>query len=187
MTLTGALADRRIAARPDVIEAMIAALANRLGASLPAPQLQTDEDRFLVTVAKALQARMGSGLVLVGPSLSPTARALAVWVNDRLEAPVDAFAVSPSASEAGTLTELAQDLRAGKVRTLIVSDSNPVATAPGDLDFAALMARAPFRLHLDSISMKRPRPPFGICPRRIRSNPGPTSPLLTALSASSSR
>ena len=40
---------------------------------------------------------------------------------------------------------------------------------------------------LDSISMKRPRPPSGICPRRTRSNPGLTSPLLTAPSASSSR
>ena len=148
MTLTGAFADRRIAAHPDVIETMIAALASRLGASLSAPDLREEEARFIDMVAKALQARTGGGLVLAGPSLSPAARALAVWINDRLAAPVDAFALSAPAGEAGTLAELATDLQAGKVQTLLILDSNPVAAAPGDLDFAALMARAPFRLHL---------------------------------------
>ena len=148
MTLTGAFADKRISAHPDAIEAMIGALASRLGASLSAPNLQEHEDRFVVTVAKALQARAGGGLVLAGSSLSPRARSLAVWINDRLAAPVDAFALSPPAREAGSLAELAADLQAGKVQTLLVLDSNPVAAAPGDLDFAALMARARFRLHL---------------------------------------
>ena len=148
MTLTGAFADRRIAAHPDAIEAMIAALASRLGASLSAPDLQEEEARFVDAVAKALLARTGGGLVLAGPSLSRMARALAVWINDRLAAPVDAFALSNPASEAGTLAELAKDLQAGKVQTLLILDSNPVAAASGDLDFAALMARAPFRLHL---------------------------------------
>ena len=122
MTLTGAFADRRIAAHPDAIEAMIAALASRLGASLSAPDLQDHEDRFVDTVAKALQARTGGGLVLAGPSLSPAARALAVWINDRLAAPVDAFAPPPPASQAGTLAELATDLQAGKVQTLLILD-----------------------------------------------------------------
>ena len=148
MTLTGAFADKRIAAHPDAIEAMIAALASRLGASLSAPDLQEDQARFIDAVAKALQAWTGGGLVLAGPSLSPATRALTVWINDRLAAPVDAFALSPPAGEAGTLAELARDLQAGKIQTLLVLDSNPVAAAPGDLDFAALMARAPFRLHL---------------------------------------
>ena len=93
MTLTGAFADRRIAAHPDVIETMIAALASRLGASLSAPDLREEEARFIDMVAKALQARTGGGLVLAGPSLSPAARALAAWINDRLAAPVDAFAL----------------------------------------------------------------------------------------------
>ena len=148
MTLTGAFADRRIAAHPDAIEAMIAALASRLGASLSAPDLQEEEARFVDAVAKALLARTGGGLVLAGPSLSRMARALAVWINDRLAAPVDAFALSNPTSEAGTLAELAKDLQAGKVQTLLILDSNPVAAASGDLDFAALMAHASFRLHL---------------------------------------
>ena len=43
---------------------------------------------------------------------------------------------------------MAADLREGKVDTLVVLNVNPVAVAPGDLDFAALMTRARFRLHL---------------------------------------
>ena len=149
MTLTGAFADRRIAAHPDAIEAMIAALASRLGASLSAPDLQEEEARFVDAVAKALQARTGGGLVLAGPSLSPAWRARSPSGSTigwpRRSTP--SLYRTPT-SEAGTLAELATDLQAGKVQTLLILDSNPVAAAPGDLDFAALMARAPFRLHL---------------------------------------
>ena len=38
-------------------------------------------------------------------------------------APVDALPLSPPASEAGTLAELATDLQAGKVQTLLILDS----------------------------------------------------------------
>jgi Fe-S-cluster-containing dehydrogenase component len=148
LTLTGVFADRRIPAHPDAIEAMIAGLAARLGAPLAAPHLEDEQARFVDMVAKALQAQAGEGVVLAGGSLSPAARALAIWINDRLGAPVDAYDLSPLPSEAGTLAELAADLRAGKVDTLVVLNANPVAAAPGDLDFPALMARAPFRLHL---------------------------------------
>ena len=121
MTLTGAFADKRISAHPDAIEAMIGALASRLGASLSAPNLQEHEERFVVMVAKALQARAGGGLVLAGSSLSPMARALAVWINDRLAGPVDTFAASHSDSEAGTLAELATDLQGGRFRHFLSS------------------------------------------------------------------
>ena len=68
------------------------------------------------------------------------------WINDRLGAPVDAFA-PPSAAQAETLAALAEALRGGEVRTLVTLDCNPVATAPGDLGFVDLMQRAPFRVH----------------------------------------
>ena len=74
-------------------------------------------------------------------------QALAVWINDRLGAPVDAFAPPPRELEAETLAALAEALRGGEVRTLVSLDCNPVATAPGDLDFMHLTQRAPFRVH----------------------------------------
>jgi molybdopterin-containing oxidoreductase family iron-sulfur binding subunit len=51
-------------------------------------------------------------------------------------------------SAAGGLSDLAEDIRASQVETLVIIESNPVATAPGDLDFETLIARVPFRIHL---------------------------------------
>jgi len=147
LTLTGAFADRRITAHPDAIEAMIAALAAELGASIARPQLSSGAGEFLAAAARDLKARPDRALVLVGPSLSPTSRALGLWINDRLDGPVDAFAPDDRAPQAGTIAALADALRGGDVRTLVVLDSNPAATAPGDLGFADLMARASFRVH----------------------------------------
>jgi molybdopterin-containing oxidoreductase family iron-sulfur binding subunit len=147
MTLTGAFADHRLAAGPDQIEAMVAALAAALGAPIARPELAHDHARFLDVAAKDLQSRAGRGLTLVGPALS-NAGALGVWINDRLGASVDAFDVDPRQAAAGTLAELADDIQAGKVEMLVILDSNPVAMAPGDLEFGALVESLPFRVHL---------------------------------------
>jgi hypothetical protein len=139
MTLTGAFADHRLAARPDAIEAMVAALAAALGAPIARPEMPQERARLIDVAAKDLQAAAGRGLVLVGPSLS-NARALGVWINERLGAPVYAFEVDPRQAAAGTIAELADDIKGGKVEMLVIIDSNPVASAPGDLEFEALGA-----------------------------------------------
>ena len=61
LTLTGVFADKRVAARPDAVEAMIAVLAARLGAPLAAPNLEEEQARFVDVVAKALEAQTGDG------------------------------------------------------------------------------------------------------------------------------
>ena len=147
LTLTGAFADRRITAHPDAIEAMIAALAVGLGASIARPQLSPSADEFLAAAARDLKARRERSLVVVGPTLSPAAQALGLWINDRLDGPVDAFAQDDPAQEVGTIAALADALRKGDVRTLLTLDCNPAATAPGDLGFANLMLRTSFRVH----------------------------------------
>ena len=147
MSLTGAFADHRLAASPDAIDAMVAALASEVGAPLRRPQLPPDQALFVDAVAKDLQARSGRGLVLVGPSL-PSAAALGVWINDRLGAPGDGFDLDPRLAAAGGLADLAGDIRVGRVETLVILNSNPVATAPGDLDFETLIAHIPFQIHL---------------------------------------
>ena len=147
LSLTGAFADHRFPAPPDAIEAMIAALASNLGAPIERPKLPPDGARFVEAFAKDLQAHRGRGLVLVGPSL-PNAAALGAWINDRLDAPINAFDPDPLTAAAGTLSELVEDIGDGKVETLVILDSNPVATAPGDLNFAAMLARPSLRIHL---------------------------------------
>ena len=109
MTLTGAFADHRLAARPDAIEAMVAALAAALGAPIARPALPREQARFIDAAAKDLRAAVGRGLVRVGPALA-NARALGVWINDQLNAPVDAFDVDPRQARAGTLAQPTDDL-----------------------------------------------------------------------------
>ena len=147
MTLTGAFADNRLAAPPSQLEAMVAALAAALGAPIAAPPLDELHSRFVAVIAKALRSAATRGLVLVGPTL-PGAQALGLWINDRLGAPFDAFEVDQREAATGSLSELAVDLRDGKVATLITVESNPIYAAPGELNFPALVDRAAFRVHL---------------------------------------
>src|SRR4029079_5268552 len=50
----------------------------------------------------------------------------------------------PSPAEA--LRALNEEIGAGHVQTLLILDSNPVYTAPGDIDFAAALAKVPTTL-----------------------------------------
>ena len=186
MTLTGAFADHRLAARPDAIEAMAAALAAALGAPIARPALPREQARFIDAAAKDLRAAVGRGLVRVGPALA-NARALGVWINDQLNAPVDAFDVDPRQARAGTLAQLTDDLQHGKVETLVILNSNPVAAAPGDLEFEARVNRAPFRAHLGLYYDETAAASTWHLPTPIRSKAGQTSPAPTERSASFSR
>src|SRR4029077_12149946 len=48
----------------------------------------------------------------------------------------------------GSLASLVQDLNAGVVKLLVILDSNPVFTAPADLDFGAALKKAATRVHV---------------------------------------
>ena len=147
LTLTGAFADYRLAAHPQAVETMVAALAAALGPPIARPDLPPDQARFIDAVAKEMDARRGRSMALVGPSLA-NGSALGAFINERLAAPVDAFDIEPREAVAGSLAELAHDIASGQVETLVILDSNPVFAAPGDLGIAELIERAPFRLHL---------------------------------------
>lgn len=80
--------------------------------------------------------------------MASNATTLGVWINDRLDAPIDGFDPEPEMVAEGALSDLAKDIRDGRLETLVIIDSNPAAAAPGDLDFAALIARLPFCVHV---------------------------------------
>ena len=46
-----------------------------------------------------------------------------------------------------SLVELANDMEADRIDTLIIIGGNPVYTSPADLDFSRRLARAPLRVH----------------------------------------
>src|SRR5581483_11064804 len=60
---------------------------------------------------------------------------------------IDPVAVEPTGGIA-SLTSLVEDMRAGRVETLVMLGGNPVYDAPADLDFAKALDRVGVRIHL---------------------------------------
>jgi Fe-S-cluster-containing dehydrogenase component len=148
LTPTGVMADRREAARPELIHNAAIALAATLGGPLTPPPLPTAIAQFVAQAARDLTTA-GAGLVLAGPSQAPEVHALACWINGQARAPIDMFVPLDPATQghAASLASLVGSMRAGKVKTLIILDSNPVFAAPPDLAFAEALRAVPFTLH----------------------------------------
>ena len=146
-TLSGANADQRLAWPLDRIENGAMALVRALGADLPDPGLLEPDRRHIDALARDLQAHPGRGLVLAGASLRPEIHTLVHWINARLGAPLDRIAPAVP-SDSGTLADLAADLHAGHVGTLLVAGCNPVHDAPPTLDFTGAIGKAALSIAL---------------------------------------
>jgi MoCo/4Fe-4S cofactor protein with predicted Tat translocation signal len=155
-TITGAMADHRLALKPSQIERAARALA-RETAGLRTPQeTETGDpevDAWLRALVTDLQLHRGGCVVMAGESASPIVHALACDLNVRLGAvgstvtygePVDCEPVDQGES----LRALVEDLRAGGVELLAILGGNPVHGAPADVEFAAALRKAPLRVHL---------------------------------------
>jgi molybdopterin-containing oxidoreductase family iron-sulfur binding subunit len=151
-TLTGAMADHRLAAPPSRVEALARALAGRVGVNAAGgtEPLSAAESRWLEAVAADLRGHRGAALVIAGQGQPPAVHALAHAMNEALGAvgktvrylePVE-FAAP------GTLAELAADMHAGKVDMLMILGGNPVYDAPADLEFARAMDKVRLRVRL---------------------------------------
>jgi len=146
-SLTGAMADHRLALRSAEVHAAAAALAQALGATssdnVPAPT------PALRRLANDLRATRGRSVVLVGARQPPAVHALAHALNDHLGnvgKTIDYRA--PVRSPADDLSRLVDDMAGGAVQTLLILGANPVYTAPVDLAFHTHLARVPFSVHL---------------------------------------
>jgi MoCo/4Fe-4S cofactor protein with predicted Tat translocation signal len=152
-TLTGAIADHRLPLRPSEIEGFARAVAGGVGGGAAAPSPGGATGEWVAAVAKDLKAHAGRSLVLAGDHQSAAVHGLAHEINQFLGnvgqtvvygPPVEAQPVDTLAS----LGELAADMKAGRVEVLVVLGSNPVYSAPADLDFASAMDRVKLRVHL---------------------------------------
>jgi len=150
-TLTGAYADARLARAPHEIEVALMRIAARLGVGTdPGRAADTMLDRWEAAVAKALDGARGHALVVAGPTVSPAGRALAYALTAHLNGPlafIEPVERSPL-DHGASIAALADDLRAGRVDTLLILDANPAYDAPADLDFARLLQRVPLSAHL---------------------------------------
>ncbi len=155
-TNTGTLADHRLALSPTELDLFVLALAVELGvapAAAAAPALPERARAFAAAVAKDLRANAGAAVVAADGFSSPAVQVLAHAMNEALGnvgktvfhlPPVEADPVDHGQS----IAELTRDLNAGRVDMLVVFDSNPVYTAPADLDFRQAIQKARLRVHL---------------------------------------
>ncbi|GAA4327697.1 TAT-variant-translocated molybdopterin oxidoreductase [Pigmentiphaga soli] len=163
--LAGAKADGRLARMPAEIDALLLRLARRLGAAPGTPDPDHPDARWIDALAAQLAAQRGHGAVIAGPALTPASHELAWRIDAALgnlgrtveampvfgdEAGADADTGAGPDANAGPeeLPALVADMRAGRVDTLVMVDTNPAYDAPGELAFADALSRVPFSVHL---------------------------------------
>src|SRR5579871_3273390 len=148
-SITGAAADHRWPVRGSRIAAVAAALARRLGlAEAPEPDLPS---AILDAIAGDLRAAGAAGLVIAGPHQPAVVHRIAHAINAALGAfrqTIDWIAAPDYRPDgAVSLSELTERMDRGAVRALLILGENPVYTAPGDVGFAAALAKVPLSVH----------------------------------------
>jgi MoCo/4Fe-4S cofactor protein with predicted Tat translocation signal len=149
---TGAMAASRLAADASRMPLLAQALANKLGlADASAPDLTVAERSFIDAVAASCQKSKERALVTSGPFGAAATAFWAARINDALKSSASALRLTaPIAGpiDAGSLTDLVADMRAGKVESLIIIDANPAYSAPGALGFTEALRGVRVSLHL---------------------------------------
>ena len=160
-SITGATADHRWPLSSEEIQAVAATLARAVGVSdLPSAATELKAP-WLATLVADLQKSKGKSLVLAGETQPPAIHALVHAINQALgnvgqtltyHEPVAALAPE---GQSGSISELADDIRAGRVEALFILGNNPVYDAPSELGFAAtgaesssLLLKVPTVVHL---------------------------------------
>jgi molybdopterin-containing oxidoreductase family iron-sulfur binding subunit len=153
LTLTGAKADHRMAARAGQLPSLALALAHEIGLpGLPkANGLSTDQQSWIREAAKDLRSHAGASLVVAGERQSPALQSIAFAINDHLKNFGSSLSwIVPPAPESThqlrSLNALTQDMAQGKVTALLILSANPVYQAPGSLSFGDALKKVPLRI-----------------------------------------
>ena len=146
-TLMGVGADHRVIAAPDEMARAMSIMGDLVLRGAPAP---SGSPPWLVNAVEDMKAHRGRTFIHVGPYLPAELHALAHAMNEALGGRGHTFDViepieAAPTDQATSFHELLQDMRAGRVTSLIIIDANPVYTASG-LGFADAVHRVPFSL-----------------------------------------
>ncbi|WP_428486439.1 4Fe-4S dicluster domain-containing protein [Rhodopila sp.] len=143
-SLIGGIADHRFIAGPREM----AAAVNALAAAILGGADASEAPHWVAPAVADLRAAGARALVHAGPDLPAEAHSLVHQVNERLGGRgitfdlIEPVAYRP-ADEAGPLAGLLDDMRSGRVDTLLILDSNPVYAVAG---FREALRRVPFSL-----------------------------------------
>jgi MoCo/4Fe-4S cofactor protein with predicted Tat translocation signal len=154
-SITGSMADHRLAIAAGRIGSLAQAMARRLGAKQSGAedaQELAPYKTWIEAVAADMQQHRGSSLVVAGEFQPPQVHALAHSMNQLLGnvgRTVVYVAPTEESPAAGTssLQELARDMAQGAVEALFIIGANPAYSAPADLGFADALSKVRFRAH----------------------------------------
>ncbi|HEX5327740.1 MAG TPA: 4Fe-4S dicluster domain-containing protein, partial [Acetobacteraceae bacterium] len=137
-TLLGSVADQHFVAGPQDLHRIAAALAaGVLQGTPPAGSVPS----WVNEIVADLKANRGRAFIHAGPAQPPELHALVHAMNEALGGRGHTFELIEPVThdpqpQGESLNALVADMRAGRVSTLLIIDSNPVFTAPGTLGFA---------------------------------------------------
>jgi molybdopterin-containing oxidoreductase family iron-sulfur binding subunit len=150
LSVTGTMADQRLAVRSGDIPTMLRALADRVlaGRAPGTGTLPPEAEVFVCHLADDLLAHRGASLVAAG-SDRPDVQDLVHTLNQHLgnySQTLGLIALTMESSGADALADLGRE--AASISTLVILSGNPLFDAPGDCDVATALAKIPTTIHL---------------------------------------
>ena len=142
-SITGGNADHRSRMRTSEIPKFAADLQNAVkGLTV------IGGNKWINALAKDLKANRGKSIVIAGPRQDVSTHLAALAINEALGNFGETISFYKAPPSGGSLAELAGEMAAGKVDTLVILGGNPVYTAPADLQFEANLKKVPTSIHL---------------------------------------
>ncbi|HVX65398.1 MAG TPA: TAT-variant-translocated molybdopterin oxidoreductase, partial [Bryobacteraceae bacterium] len=141
-SVTGAMADHRLRLRASEIAGFAAELMAALEGK-PA-------GKWATAVARDLKGNAGRSLVVAGPRQPAAVHAAAHAINHALgnAGKTVTYVAAPRRPQLAALRELAGEMAAGRVSTLVILGGNPAYDAPADLAFARTLGKVPVSIYL---------------------------------------
>ena len=138
MSLTGAKADHRLAAKPSQMPEIAKAIAAAIGVG-GASSTYTENGQWIQSMAKDLLANRGKSIVVVGDNQPPMVHALAHAINSTLGnvgttvTYTEPFQPNADVAQIDQLRQLVQEIDSGAVKMLVILGGNPAYNTPADL------------------------------------------------------
>jgi hypothetical protein len=146
-SLTGAMADHRIALDPKGIADLLRGIRTALEPD--GSKTSPAKDKFISALVGDLRQHAGKSLVIAGPHEAPAIQEFARWCNELLgNVNVTVDYLAPEVGHPD-LRELVKEINAGSAETLLIIGGNPVYDGPADLEFARALAKVPNSIHID--------------------------------------
>ncbi|HEX3837691.1 MAG TPA: TAT-variant-translocated molybdopterin oxidoreductase [Steroidobacteraceae bacterium] len=152
-SVTGGMADHRLALETDRLERFVGLLARGLGIDIEVPdEADAQQVRWLSALLADLKSNRGASLIVVGASQAPWVHGLGHLLNAALGNIGTTIEytdpVERNVEQAASVADLVAAMRAGQVDTLWILDGNPAYDAPAHLRFADVLTQVPHVIHL---------------------------------------